>query len=239
MACLTYCKSILIFACLRSNYFRYIPDHSIVACGTLRKNAVASSRSKVLEIFSARRKRFVAGSISSVLIVISLTEGNNQVWIDVLLSAGVSVDRCVVLEIFEEDYLSLSDVGSPSKSRASPSKKRTKQSPKKSESDESDVESEEKKRHKSRKVPTPIPSPPVGGEPVDRKQKRHSSKNVSDSDDEKRDKKPKKKKTTCSKSESGQTKGKDQEPKKSGKTKKTKRPVPISKTSGSTIILSD
>lgn len=85
-----------------------------------------------------------------------------QVWIDVLLSADVSVELCAVHQIFEEDYLSFSDLDSPRKAKVSPPRK-SKDSQKKEEALSTDDESDagRKKRRKSVKLPTPKPSPPA------------------------------------------------------------------------------
>lgn len=85
-----------------------------------------------------------------------------QVWIDVLLSADVSVELCAVHQIFEEDYLSFSDLDSPRKYKVSPPRK-SKESQKKEEvlSGEDESDAGRKKRRKSVKLPTPKPSPPA------------------------------------------------------------------------------
>jgi hypothetical protein len=77
----------------------------------------------------------------------------------VLLSAEVSVELCSVQQIFEEDYLSLSDVASPRKTKVSPSRK-SKSSYKKEElSSDDDSDAKASKPVKHTKLPTPRPSP--------------------------------------------------------------------------------
>lgn len=156
-----------------------------------------------------------------------------QVWIDVLLSAGVSVDRCAVVQIFEEDYLSLSDIGSPRKAKVSPPRKRTKHSPKGRSSDASDTESiPDRKRHKSRQAPN-VKSLPCAKETQAVNGQKHNTSVVGPQTDDGMYSRKKGR----TRSENGQIKG--SKTRKSRKTKENRRPVPISKTSGSTIVLSD
>lgn len=167
-------------------------------------------------------------------------------WIDVLITAGVSVERCVVQEIFEESYMSLSDGPSPRKSKTSPTGKR-----KGSQEEEKHVSSDEdeptglvRRRPASAKVSAPKPSPPAQPErasPKKEKSPSHIAQSTSAVKAKKRrvSERPEEVKKKKNEARPSLTKERRKSSGEGSKKKPKKRPSLSANTSGTTIVLSD